>query len=106
MPRLPLREIVRLFLHLGITAYGGLAMVEPMRRRVVEEKGWISQGEFLDGLALCQMVPGATVVQLATYVGYRLREVTIRELIESRTLDEEMHEKIYGAMRPLLLWRN
>ena len=61
------------FLHLGITAYGGLAMVEPMRRRVVEEKGWISQGEFLDGLALCQMVPGATVVQLATYVGYRLR---------------------------------
>ena len=73
MNRLPLKNIARLFLHLGITAYGGLAMVEPMRRRVVEEKGWISQGEFLDGLALCQMVPGATVVQLATYVGYRLR---------------------------------
>lgn len=48
-------------------------MVEPIRRRVVLEKGWLSQKDFLDGLALCQLVPGATVVQLATYVGYRRR---------------------------------
>ena len=47
-------------------------MVEPIRQRVVTAKGWLNQKEFLDGLALCQMVPGATVVQLATYVGYRL----------------------------------
>jgi chromate transporter len=67
-------HIARAFLHLGVTAYGGLAMVEPMRQRVVVEKNWLSQQEFLDGLALCQMVPGATVVQLATYVGYRLRK--------------------------------
>jgi chromate transporter len=66
-------EIIKAFLHLGVTAYGGLAMVEPIRQRVVQEKGWLNQKEFLDGLALCQMVPGATVVQLATYVGYRLR---------------------------------
>ncbi|MEW6657838.1 MAG: chromate efflux transporter [Thermodesulfobacteriota bacterium] len=66
-------QIIKAFLHLGATAYGGLAMVEPIRRRVVQEKGWLSQQEFLDGLALCQLVPGATVVQLATYVGFRLR---------------------------------
>jgi chromate transporter len=48
-------------------------MVEPIRRRVVQEKGWLSQQEFLNGLALCQLLPGATVVQLATYVGFRLR---------------------------------
>jgi chromate transporter len=66
-------EIIAAFLHLGVTAYGGLAMVEPIRQRIVKEKGWLNQKEFLDGLALCQMVPGATVVQLATYVGYRLR---------------------------------
>jgi chromate transporter len=65
--------IITAFLHLGVTAYGGLAMVEPIRQRVVKEKGWLNQKEFLDGLALCQMVPGATVVQLAAYVGYRLR---------------------------------
>jgi chromate transporter len=67
-------EIFRTFLHLGLTAYGGLAMVEPIRRRIVQEKGWLSQQEFLDGLALCQLLPGATVVQLATYVGCRLRK--------------------------------
>jgi chromate transporter len=66
-------ELGKTFLHLGITAYGGLAMLEPIRQRVVQEKDWLSQKEFLDGLALCQMVPGATVVQLAAYVGYRLR---------------------------------
>jgi chromate transporter len=67
-------QIAQGFLHLGVTAYGGLAMVEPIRQRVVVEKNWLSQQEFLDGLALCQLVPGATVVQLATYVGYRLRK--------------------------------
>ena len=67
-------DIFRSFLHLGLTAYGGLAMVEPIRQRVVQEKGWLSQKEFMDGLALCQIVPGATVVQLATYVGYRLHK--------------------------------
>jgi chromate transporter len=56
-------EIFRSFLHLGLTAYGGLAMVEPIRQRVVQEKGWLTQKEFMDGLALCQIVPGATVVQ-------------------------------------------
>ena len=67
-------EIFRSFLHLGLTAYGGLAMVEPIRHRVVQEKGWLTKKEFMDGLALCQIVPGATVVQLATYVGYRLQK--------------------------------
>ncbi len=73
MPTLPLGDLVRFFLHFGCTAYGGLAMVEPLRRRVVEDAGWLSQKEFLDGLALCQLLPGATVVQLAAYVGLRLR---------------------------------
>jgi chromate transporter len=66
-------QIIKAFLHLGATAYGGLAMVEPIRHRVVQEKEWLSQQEFLDGLALCQLVPGATVVQLASYAGFRLR---------------------------------
>ncbi len=67
--------IFRTFLMLGTTSFGGLAMIEPMRRRVVEDKGWLRERDFLDGLVLCQLLPGATVVQLATYVGYRLRGV-------------------------------
>jgi chromate transporter len=50
-------------------------MIEPLRRRVVEEKGWLSQREFLEGVAFCQVIPGATVVQLATYAGQRLKGV-------------------------------
>jgi|UniRef100_A0A7C5ERQ3 chromate transporter len=61
------------FLHLGVTAFGGLAMVEPLRRRVVEKNRWLKEEDFWDGLALCQLLPGATVVQLATYVGQRLQ---------------------------------
>jgi chromate transporter len=61
-----------MFLSLGLTAFGGLAMVEPIRREVVEKRAWVSHQEFLDGLALCQVLPGATVVQLAAYLGYRL----------------------------------
>ncbi len=70
----PIKVLFWNFLHLGVTAYGGLAMVAPIRRRVVQEKGWLSQQDFMDGLALCQLVPGATVVQLATYIGYRLHK--------------------------------
>jgi hypothetical protein len=47
-----LGQIIKAVLHLGATANGGLAMVEPIRRRLVQEKGWLSQQEFLDGLAL------------------------------------------------------
>jgi chromate transporter len=68
-------NIARDFLHLGLTAFGGLAMIEPMRKMTVDRQGWLPQKDFLDGLALCQMLPGATVVQLGTYIGYRLRRV-------------------------------
>ncbi len=69
-------HIARAFLHLGLTAFGGLAMVEPIRKMAVDKQSWLRQEEFLDGLALCQMLPGATVVQLGTYIGYRLRRVS------------------------------
>jgi chromate transporter len=68
-------NIARAFLHLGLTAFGGLAMVDPIRKMTVDRQGWLPQEDFLDGLALCQMLPGATVVQLGTYIGYRLRRV-------------------------------
>jgi len=52
------RKFFSAFLHLGLTAYGSLAMLEPIRRRIVKENGLLSQKKFLDGLALCQLLPG------------------------------------------------
>lgn len=64
------------FLRLGLTAFGGPAMVAYMRRMAVERKRWMEGGTFDEGVALCQMVPGATAMQMAAYVGLRLRGIT------------------------------
>jgi chromate transporter len=64
------------FLLLGATAFGGPAMVEYIRRLSVEERGWLDERSFRDGVALCTTVPGATAMQVAAYVGLRIRGVT------------------------------
>ena len=63
------------FLRLGTTAFGGPSMVAYIRKLAVDRKGWLTPVEFSDGVALCQMVPGATAMQTAAYVGLRLRGV-------------------------------
>jgi len=70
---IPLPRLALVFLTLGATAFGGLAMAEPIRRRVVDREGWVSLREFLDGLAFCQLLPGAIMVSFVTYLGQRLR---------------------------------
>jgi chromate transporter len=63
------------FLRLGLTAFGGPSMVAYIRKLAVERRNWLNKGEFSDGVALCQMIPGATAMQTAAYVGLRLRGV-------------------------------
>jgi chromate transporter len=58
---------------LGATAYGGPAMIGQIKQTVVNQYAWLKEEEFLQGMALCQLIPGATMVQMVTYVGYRLR---------------------------------
>jgi chromate transporter len=63
------------FLRLGATAFGGPSMVVYIRKLAVERKNWLSPKAFGDGVALCQMVPGATAMQTAAYVGLRIRGI-------------------------------
>ncbi|HEU4556341.1 MAG TPA: chromate transporter, partial [Longimicrobium sp.] len=66
-----LGELVRYFLRLGTLGFGGpVALIEYMRRDLVEERGWIPADEYRDGLALSQLAPGPLAAQLATYLGY------------------------------------
>jgi len=51
-------------------------MVAYIRRMAVEQKKWIDDTSFKNGIAFCQMVPGATAMQTATYVGLKLRGVS------------------------------
>jgi chromate transporter len=64
------------FLRLGITAFGGPSMVAYIRTMAVEKKRWLDADIFTDGVALCQMIPGATAMQTAAYVGLKTRGVT------------------------------
>ena len=50
-------------------------MIAYIRRVAVEQKRWLEAPAFDDGVALCQMIPGATAMQTAAYVGLRLRGV-------------------------------
>ena len=50
---------------------GGLAAW--MRREVVQRRGWLDDQQFLSGYALSQLVPGATNVNLAVFIGTQLR---------------------------------
>ncbi len=62
-------------LKLGATAYGGPAMISHIKETAVIKNGWIKEGEFMRGVALCQLIPGATMVQIVTYIGYRVRGI-------------------------------
>ena len=73
MERLSLRKLFGAFLRLGATAYGGPAMMAYLRQQCVGRYQWLTEQEFKEGMALCQIIPGATMMQMATYVGYRLR---------------------------------
>ena len=60
---------------LGATAYGGPAMISHIKEAGVNRYGWVKEGEFMRGVALCQLIPGATMVQIVTYIGYRVRGI-------------------------------
>lgn len=63
------------FLKLGATAFGGPAMVPYIGKMAVEQKRWLNAQTFRDGVALCQIIPGATAMQTAAYVGFHARGV-------------------------------
>jgi len=73
--RFSLSLLFKRFFKLGATAYGGPAMSGQIKQVVVGDYGWIKEQEFLHGIALCQLIPGASMVQLVTYIGYRLRGI-------------------------------
>jgi chromate transporter len=58
------------FLRLGLTAFGGPAMVAYIGEMAVK-RNWLSRQTFRDGVAICQTIPGATAIQTAAYVGLR-----------------------------------
>lgn len=70
-PTYSLRALIGYFLWLGATGFGGpVALVGFMQRDLVEQRGWISESDYKEGLALAQLAPGPLAAQLAIYLGY------------------------------------
>ena len=69
----PLSEIFLSFLRIGLTSFGGPAIVPYMRALAVERRRWVDPEGFDRANAIAQVVPGAISVQVAAYVGLRLR---------------------------------
>ena len=72
-PTLELAEATRVWWRLGWLSFGGpSAQIALMHRELVDERGWLTEREFLDALGFCMLLPGPEAMQLATYAGWKL----------------------------------
>jgi chromate transporter len=69
--RVPLRQIALSFNRIALSSFGG-GLGAWSRKVVVEERGWMSEAEFLTALTICRVLPGANQVNLAVFVGTKL----------------------------------
>jgi len=65
------RDLFFGFLGLGFTSFGGALPLA--RRTIVEQRRWLSAGEFTDLLGLCQFLPGGNVINLSVALGMRFQ---------------------------------
>jgi chromate transporter len=64
-------RFVLYFLRLGTVGFGGpIALAGHMQQDLVDERGWVSKQDYVEGLALAQLAPGPLAAQLAIYLGY------------------------------------
>ena len=70
-PTYSLSILIKYFLKLGTTGFGGpVALIGYMHKDLVENRRWISEEEYKQGLALAQLMPGPLAAQLAIYLGF------------------------------------
>jgi len=66
-----LGEVIRLFLRLGFTAFGGpAAHIAMMHDEVVARRGWMDEQHFLDLVGATNLIPGPNSTEMAIHVGY------------------------------------
>jgi chromate transporter len=70
-PKYSLKDLIIYFLKLGTWGFGGpVALVGYMHRDLVDDRKWISEEDYKEGLALSQLAPGPLAAQLSIYIGY------------------------------------
>jgi len=70
-PRIPIRDLVRYYLRLGLLGFGGpVALVGQMEREMVSERKWLTKEEMREGIAVCQSLPGPLAIQVGIWISY------------------------------------
>ena len=66
-----LKEVAQLFLRLGAIGFGGpQAHIAMIHDEAVVRRGWFQEEQFLEGVAICEMLPGPASTQTGMYTGY------------------------------------
>ncbi len=72
-PTPSLADLFSGFFGIGIVGFGGV--LPWARRMMVDQRGWLTPGEFNDLLALCQFLPGPNIVNMSVALGSRYRGI-------------------------------
>ncbi len=71
-----LAEATGVWWKIGVLSFGGpAAQIALMHKEIVEDRGWLSEQQYLNALSLCMLLPGPEAMQMATYAGWRLQGI-------------------------------
>lgn len=63
-------DVCKTFAKIGAMSYGGPAIMGIMQAEIQEKRQWLSKEQFVEGLALVNMLPGPGATQLGIFLGY------------------------------------
>lgn len=69
--RVKLGQIASAFLSIGVASFS-LAALGEAQAELTRKKKWLTDEEYMQGLGLAQIMPGAPTVNLTSFLGYRL----------------------------------
>ena len=65
-------ELFWLFAKIGVSTFGGgYAMLPLFQRELIERRGWLTEEELMDYVAIGQCTPGLIAINSSTFVGYK-----------------------------------
>ena len=93
------------FFKIGIfTLGGGYAMIPLIEEEVVNRKQWVSKDEMLDLIAIAQSCPGVFAINIATFIGYKLKKTRgAIAIFFSQFKDNKVVAAIFRGIRPAVV---
>ena len=80
-------QLFKTFLWIStLTVGGGAAMIPIINKEIVEKRKYMTQEEFLDALGIAQSIPGVLGCNISIIVGYKLKDVYKRQVMEVKSL--------------------